>query len=107
MSKQSQYNVNKSAKVNSQIVCPVCGKSFIKKSYQQAFCCGYCKDTYHNRRRTDNGYFRRYNIEHPERLDRVGINIESDLEICLGDCECESMAQITMCPDAAQFEDLF
>lgn len=46
------YKVAKAAKVGTMIVCPVCGKSFKKKSYQQAFCSnkgrGNCKDTYWN-----------------------------------------------------------
>ena len=110
MAKQrnKKYNDNKAAKVGQEIVCPVCGKHFIKRSYQQAFCCGLCKDKYHNQRRKDNGYFRRYNIEHPERLERVGIDIDKECydaaDLCLGDCECESLAQITLSEDAAQNE---
>lgn len=55
----SIYENNKSAKVGSELVCPTCGKHFIKKSYQHAFCRkrgkgkalgkgNLCKDTYHN-----------------------------------------------------------
>ena len=105
--KLNKYETNKAAKVGSEITCPACGGVFVKKSYQQAFCCGACKDEYHNQRRKNNGYFRRYNIEHPERLERIGIDLERDVDLCLGDCECESLAQITMARDAAQYEDLF
>lgn len=51
MDKNSLYNFNKKAKVGEEIVCPVCGEKFIKKQYSQAFCCGRCKDRYHNRRK--------------------------------------------------------
>ena len=67
--KQKEYEINQAAKVGRQIVCPTCGRSFIKKSYQQAFCCTLCKDRYLNQRRKNNGYFRRYNIEHLDRLE--------------------------------------
>ena len=46
------YNAAKSAQVGSTIICPICGKQFKKKSYQQAFCSnkgrGNCKDRFHN-----------------------------------------------------------
>ena len=105
--KAKKYDINKAAKVGSEITCPVCGCTFIKKSYQQAFCCTSCKDSYHNQRRKDNGYFRRYNIEHPERLARVGLDLDFDADTCLGDDECESLAQITLSRDADQFNDIF
>lgn len=69
---QRRYESNKAAKVGTEITCPSCKGTFIKKSYQQAFCCGVCKDRYHNKRRTANGYFRDYNMAHPERLERIG-----------------------------------
>ena len=47
-----QYDYNKKAKTGSIIVCPVCQKNFIKKSYQQAFCSNKgksnCKDKFWN-----------------------------------------------------------
>ena len=43
------YKNNKSAKVGTEIECPTCHKRFIKKSYQQAFCCKDCKDKFWNR----------------------------------------------------------
>ena len=50
------YKVNKESKVNSLCVCPSCGKTFVKNTYQQAFCGidenGFkshkCKDKYWN-----------------------------------------------------------
>ena len=53
------YNKAKSAKVGETIVCPTCGKHFVKTSYQQAFCrmrgtnketkkANLCKDQYWN-----------------------------------------------------------
>lgn len=67
--RQIQYETNKSAKVGDSIICPICGTEITKKSYQQAFCCGKCKDTYWNikKDRHSKGYYRRYNQAHPER----------------------------------------
>lgn len=45
---EEQYYINKSAKVGDEIRCPVCGHTFSKRQYSQAFCCGKCKDTYWN-----------------------------------------------------------
>ena len=94
--KTNRYEINKSASVGEDIICPLCGIHFKKKSYQQAFCSKMCKEKYWNKKRKDNGYFSRYNIEHPERLKRVGINTEYDPIECLGDDEAESLAQITI-----------
>lgn len=46
------YKINKDTKVGTEIKCagPLCTKKFIKKSYQQAFCCTKCKDQFWNRR---------------------------------------------------------
>ena len=50
--------------------CIHCGKEFEKKSYQQKFCCKTCKEKYWKKERHSNGYYRKYNKEHPERLER-------------------------------------
>lgn len=46
------YDKNKTVKVGRKILCPVCKKEMIKKSYQHAFCSnkgrGNCKDSYWN-----------------------------------------------------------
>lgn len=46
------YRKVKSAKVGETVVCPSCGTSFVKSSYQQAFCKTkpktVCKDKYWN-----------------------------------------------------------
>ena len=49
------YNIASKAKVGTKIICPVCGKEFIKNTYHQKFCSNYktngknnCKDKYHN-----------------------------------------------------------
>lgn len=101
------YKNNKSAKVGTEIECPVCHKRFIKKSYQQAFCCGECKDKFWNRTRKSNGYFSRYNAEHPERLERIGINVEDYADLCLGDDECESLAQITIDKECIEEREMY
>ncbi len=49
---KKQYNKNKAAKVGERCVCPSCNTSFVKASYQQAFCKTQggtvCKDKYWN-----------------------------------------------------------
>lgn len=46
------YNLSKNAKVGEKCICPSCGTSFMKTSYQQAFCKSkkgtVCKDKYWN-----------------------------------------------------------
>lgn len=50
------YEVAKAAKTGQSCKCPSCAKSFVKKSYQQAFCSNKgknnCKDLYWNRAST-------------------------------------------------------
>ena len=67
------YNTNKIAKVGEEIICPICGCKFVKKQYSQAFCSGECKDKFWNdkKRGKRNAYFREYNRQHPERIERV------------------------------------
>lgn len=66
------YKFNKTAKVGTTIVCPICGETFSKRQYAQAFCCSECKDKYWNKNgdRHSKGYYTNYNKEHPERLNR-------------------------------------
>lgn len=49
---RERYSLNKSAKINSECICPSCGTKFIKSNYQQAFCKSRngtkCKDKYWN-----------------------------------------------------------
>lgn len=49
---KQKYNFSKSAKVNTECICPSCGNKFIKDNYQQAFCKSRsgtkCKDKYWN-----------------------------------------------------------
>ena len=63
------YKNNKKAKVKDTIQCSVCGKTFVKIQYSQAFCCECCKNEYHNKRKpnrhTDGrAYYREYNHSH-------------------------------------------
>lgn len=70
---ESNYEFNKAAKVGESIICPICGTTFNKKQYSQAFCCKECKDNYWNKkgdRHKDKNYQHKYNQSHPERLDR-------------------------------------
>ena len=73
--RQQTYLANKDAKVGTEITCPVCQTSFIKKQWSQAFCCSKCKDAYWNAKtdRHSSGYYKNYNESHPKRLERVGI----------------------------------
>jgi hypothetical protein len=49
---KSDYNKSKAAKVGDVCSCPSCGTTFVKESYQQAFCKSksgtQCKDYYWN-----------------------------------------------------------
>lgn len=76
--RKKTYLNNKSSKVGSICCCPICGKNFTKKQYSQSFCCNDCKVKYHNNRQRGkrNDYFRKYNMKHPERYERVGIDID-------------------------------
>jgi ribosomal protein L37AE/L43A len=63
---KARYKANKQAKVKEKIICPVCGKEFVKQQYSQAFCCTVCKDDYHNARKPNRhkdgrAYYREYN----------------------------------------------
>lgn len=64
-----QYEDNKSAKVDTEITCPICGTKFVKRQYSQAFCCSKCKDEYWNAKgdRHSVGYYKKYDNKHPER----------------------------------------
>lgn len=69
-----QYTENKSKKVGEMCVCPVCGQTFTKKQWQQAFCCRKCKDEFWNNkgdRHTDPNYYTKYNQKHPERYENL------------------------------------
>lgn len=73
MDRNQQYKANKEAKVGETIICPVCGRAFVKKQYSQAFCDSTCKDNFWNKRgdRHRKGYHREYNKKHPERIARL------------------------------------
>lgn len=49
-SQEAPKRRNENAKVGTECHCPMCGKKFIKKVYQQKFCCIKCKNNYHNKR---------------------------------------------------------
>lgn len=70
MTRKEQYKANKQAKVGEVIVCPICGKKFVKKQYSQAFCGADCKDKFWNAKKDRHrpGYYRAYNAKHPERV---------------------------------------
>lgn len=51
--KKGLYQTNKEAKVHEIIECPVCHIKFEKIQWAQAFCCGHCKDKFHNMRCKD------------------------------------------------------
>lgn len=86
---KERYNINKACKVGETIICPICHTAFIKKQYSQAFCCTQCKDKFWNSkgdRHSDPNYYRNYNMRHPERLMRIGIDIDNDIE-CAAFCD--------------------
>lgn len=68
--RKKMYDKNKAAKCGEQLNCPVCNSVFVKKQWQQAFCCGKCKDKFWNARgdrHADPNYHTKYNQKHPER----------------------------------------
>jgi hypothetical protein len=52
MKLKERYKLNKEAKVGTECICPSCGATFVKGSYQQVFCKSKtgtkCKDKYWN-----------------------------------------------------------
>ena len=66
----ARYAENKAAKVGTELICPICGKTFTKKQWAQAFCCNECKNTFWNRKgdRHRTGYYEEYDLQHPSRL---------------------------------------
>ena len=76
--RKKTYLENKNKNVGEICICPICYQKFVKKNYQQVFCCNECKVKFHNdkQRGKRNNYFRRYNKKHPERYTRVGIDLD-------------------------------
>lgn len=70
-----QYEANKSAKVGTEITCPICGTKFVKRQYSQAFCDTKCKDAFWNAKgdRHSAGYYEKYDNKHPERKLRKAL----------------------------------
>lgn len=85
-----QYEANKSAKVGTEITCPICGTKFVKRQYAQAFCNTKCKDAFWNAKKDRHrvGYYEEYDNKHPERnlrkalysIDVVNARDEAELE---------------------------
>lgn len=93
MAKMNRYQIylaNKKAKCGEMIVCPICGKTFKKKQYSQAFCRTKCKDRYHNDMgdRHDSTYYDRYNLKHPKRLEYLDKLLEYERDDSW--CWCEN-----------------
>lgn len=67
---EARYLEAKQAKVGELIRCAGhdCAKPFVKKSYQQAFCCTKCKDNFWNKRTEFYGY--RKQVEIPKEEDK-------------------------------------
>ena len=77
------YKLAKQAKVGESIQCAHCGKVITKTQWAQAFCCPACKDSFWNKkgdRHKNKRYYHDYNLSHPERLERIGIDIEQVVE---------------------------
>ena len=90
--RKKTYLTNKNKKIGDNCICPICKNEFIKSHYAQAFCCNECKVKYHNDKQIGkrNDYFRKYNLEHPERYERVGIDLafEKWKEEYYRECSC-------------------
>lgn len=67
-----RYEANKKAKVGEELICPICGSKFVKRTYSNAFCDSKCKDAFWNAKkdRHSAGYYERYDSKHPERKVR-------------------------------------
>lgn len=48
---EDKKSVNEKSSVGEPCICPICGRTFIKKSYQQKFCGDKCRIKYHNKRK--------------------------------------------------------
>lgn len=48
MKPKDRYKLNKTIALYEVMICPICGKCFVKRQYSQAFCSSKCKDKYHN-----------------------------------------------------------
>lgn len=48
MKSKDRYKLNKTIALYEVMICPICGKCFVKRQYSQAFCSIKCKDKYHN-----------------------------------------------------------
>ena len=53
MKVKNRIKLNKTSKVGSNLICPICGSEFIKKSYQHTYCSLTCKDKRHNQLNPD------------------------------------------------------
>ena len=53
MKTKQRIKLNKESKVGSNLICPMCGSEFIKKSYQHTYCSLICKDKRHNQLNPD------------------------------------------------------
>lgn len=72
-----RYEKAKAGKVGDTIECAYCGTSFVKRQWQQAFCCPECKQKYWDRkgdRHKDPCYYSEYDARHPERIKRAKEN---------------------------------
>ena len=79
------YKTNKQAKTGTIIECPVCHKKFKKIQYSQAFCCGHCKDKYHNMHDGDRHRYSNYNNRYPYSYDVADDDQWGDCEFGIQD----------------------
>lgn len=77
------YKLGKEAKVGDTISCANCRKTMVKVQWANVFCCPACKDAYWNKkgdRHKDDEYYKKYNMKHPDRLLRIGIDITDNMD---------------------------
>ena len=93
-----QYEANKSAKVGTEITCPICGTKFVKRQYAQAFCDTKCKDAFWNAKRDRHrvGYYEEYDNKHPERKLRKALY---SIDVINARDEAEMEARMTLVND--------
>ena len=99
-----QYEANKSAKVGTEITCPICGTKFVKRQYAQAFCDTKCKDAFWNakkdRHRVD--YYEEYDNKHPERKLRRAL-YSMDIINARDEAEMEARMALVNDPDFRRY----
>ena len=83
MKVKNRIKLNRESKVGSNLICPMCGSEFIKRSYQHTYCSLTCKDKRHNQLNPDRhrySYIR--NVHYYDIMDDI---TDNDFDRYFGD----------------------